>query len=64
MPGYARAKVILAPGDVYFVDNSGIVRHGTEKFAVDKTAFANALTQVKEPISPPKGKPCHARCGK
>src|ERR1700761_7259744 len=64
MPGYTRAKVILAPGDVYFVDNSGIVRHGNEKFAMDKTAFANALTQVKEPMPPPKGKPCPAACGK
>ena len=58
MPGYVRAKIILAPDDVYFVDNSGIVRHGNDKFAVDKIAFSDALKELKKPESPQKEKRC------
>jgi hypothetical protein len=64
MPGYVRAKIMFGPGDVYFIDNSGIVRRGNQKFAIDKDAFSAAVKELKKLPPPAPWKPCHAGCGK
>ena len=64
MPGYVRAKITLSPGDVYFVDNRGVVRHGDQRFAADKDQFSAALKELRKGDQAPKGKRCNTECGK
>ena|ERR1700761_205984 len=64
MPGYVRAKITLSLGDVYFVDNRGIVRHGDQRFAVDKDQFSSALKELRKANPAPEGKKCNTECDK
>jgi hypothetical protein len=41
-----RAKVCLSSNEIYFIDYNGIVKHGRERFEIDKKIFTNALRKL------------------
>lgn len=43
MRGNVRAKVSMSDKNVYFIDYNGVVRHGREKFEINKMTFTHAL---------------------
>lgn len=46
MGGNVRAKVCLSVKDIYYVDYNGVVRHGGERFQINKLAFTKALRRL------------------
>jgi hypothetical protein len=46
MSNNVRAKVIFSQKDIYYIDYNGVVRHGGERFQIDKSAFTKTLHRL------------------
>lgn len=46
-----RAKVVVSPTEIYYIDKLGVVRAGTRKFKIDTNLFAEYIKPI--------GRKCH-----